>query len=84
MSPTGMSIFFSPVSYNAMIYMQAMNEMLEAAEDEGVKEMLKALETVSLRFLLTTAELEAYSYKNPGYDDPLTYEWDKSKYPETP
>lgn len=55
MSPTGMSIFFSPVGYNAMIYMQAMNEMLEAAEDEGVRQMLKALETVSLRFLLTTA-----------------------------
>lgn len=55
MSPTGMSLFFSPVGYNAMIYMQAMNDMLEAAEDEGVREMLKALETVSLRFLLTTA-----------------------------
>ena len=55
MSPTGMSLFFSPVGYNAMIYMQAMNEMLEVAENEGVREMLKALEAVSLRFLLTTA-----------------------------
>ncbi len=36
------------------------------------------------RFLLTTAELEAYSYQNPKYTNPLTYEWDKSKLPETP
>lgn len=36
------------------------------------------------RFMLTCKELEDYSYKNPHYNDPLTYEWDKSKYPETP
>ncbi len=55
MFPTGLSIFFAPTSYSAMVYMQAMDEMLEVVEDEDVREMLKASETVSLRYLLVTA-----------------------------
>ncbi len=55
MSPSGMSIFFTPASMTTMTYMAAMNEMLDMVEDEGVKELLKAVEAVSLRYLLTTA-----------------------------
>ena len=36
------------------------------------------------RFMLTQKELEEYSYKNPKYDNPLTYRWDATKCPETP
>ena len=55
MSPSGMSIFFAPTGYSAMQYMQAMDEMTATAEDEGVRELLRAAETVSLRFMMTTA-----------------------------
>ena len=36
------------------------------------------------RFMLTEKELSEYSYKNPGYDNPLTYRWNKEKCPATP
>ena len=55
MSPSGMSIFFAPASMTSLQYMQAMDEMVEIAEDAGVKEMLRAVEAASLRAMMVTA-----------------------------
>lgn len=70
MSPSGLSIFFAPTNLTAMTYMQAMDEMMTVAEDEGVKEMLRAVEAVSLRFLLTTpAGTRVDSLKDEGVEN---------------
>ena len=54
MSPSGMSMFFAPASFASLQYMQAMDEMIETAESDDVREMLTAVETASLRSLMVT------------------------------
>ena len=52
MAPSGLSVFFTPVSLEVMDYTVAVDEMCEAVEDEQVRAMLCALEVASLRYLM--------------------------------
>lgn len=52
MAPSGLSVFFTPVSLEVMDYTVAVDEMCEAVEDEQVRAMLRALEVASLRYLM--------------------------------
>ncbi len=52
MTPSGLSVFFTPVDLQVMDYTTAIDEMCEAVEDEEIRTMLRALEVASLRYLL--------------------------------
>ena len=52
MAPSGLSVFFTPVSLEVMDYTVAVDEMCEAVEDAQIRAMLRALEVASLRYLM--------------------------------
>ena len=52
MAPSGLSVFFSPVSLEVMDYIVAIDEMCEVVEDQAIRDMLRALEVASMRYLL--------------------------------
>lgn len=52
MVPSGLSVFFMPVSLEVMDYSVAIDEMCEVVEDEEIRAMLRALEVASMRYLM--------------------------------
>lgn len=52
MVPSGLSVFFTPVSLEVMDYIVAIDEMCEVVEDEEIRTMLRALEVASMRYLM--------------------------------
>ena len=52
MAPSGLSVFFTPVDLQVMDYTVAVDEMCEAVEDAQIRDMLRALEVASLRYLM--------------------------------
>ena len=72
-APTGLSLFFAPMNVKTMNYVQALDEMCEAVEDEDILAMLRAVEVASLRYMLaakagyTVARLRGDGEKNVYY-----------------
>lgn len=83
-APSGLSVFFSPLSLEVMDYSVAIDEMCDAVEDEATRNMLRAIEVASLRYLLaekcglTVTELREAGLQNVYYKT-VRDEWQSSK-----